>query len=78
MIVNDSRVLVFDPTLYINDEETPPEETFKPATVICRYGEVNKRYNVKYEDLVDVKFDHRPNKISKGHFTNMVKELIDE
>ena len=29
----------------------------------------------KYPDLVDVRFDHRPEQISHGHFTNGVKEL---
>ena len=30
----------------------------------------------KYPDLVDVQFDHRPERISHGHFTTGVKNLI--
>ena len=78
MIMNGSRVIAFDPKLYKNDEETPIKTTMKPGTVICRYGEYNKIYNVSYDDLVDIQFDHRPDKISKGHFTSLVKEIRKE
>lgn len=77
-IMPGDRVLVFDYLLFKNDISTPLSVTMKPATVICRYGMwsgwyENERYC--YPDLVDVKFDHRPELISHGHFTSGVKRI---
>lgn len=87
--VND-RVLVFDHRLFIDDIKTPLSFTMRPATVTCRYGYKSIHdyseyddYGRKYEsiqthiypDLVDVVFDHRPEQISKGHFTTGVIAL---
>lgn len=63
------RVLVFDPSLWIDDKKTPLNITIKPATVICHYG-----LSKEYSSLVDVLFDHR-NIVSKGHFTTGVTAL---
>lgn len=78
-ILSGSRVLVFDHTLYKDDKTTPLSVTLKPATVVCRYGYVSehmtKLYGAKagrYDDLIDVIFDHKPTKVSKGHFTRGV------
>jgi hypothetical protein len=73
MIQENSRVLVFDPRLYKDDIETPPSMTFKPATVVCRYGMKDK--DIIYSDLVDVLFDHRPEEVSKCHFTSGIEEI---
>lgn len=73
MIMPGDRVLVFDHTLYVNDELTPLIVTMRPATVVCRYGKVYSDPPEQYPDLVDVQFDHwEEGKISKGHFTDGV------
>ena len=74
------RVMVFDPRLYVDDFKTPLSVTVKPATVVARYGKKvnNNLTNNKdcfYPDLVDVKFDHRPDDISEGHFTHAIKRI---
>ena len=72
------RCLVFDSRRYINDKETPIEVTFRPATVVRRYGSLMKEIGGHkfgpYPDLVDVIFDGEE-KISRGHFTQFIKEL---
>ena len=91
-ILPESRVMVFDNRLYINDAITPLSVTMKPATVVCRYGihsdvmckhaeEDGRPHRGKdccwnYPDLIDVIFDH-DGRLSKGHFTRSVK-LIKE
>lgn len=71
-----SRVLVFDPTLYQNDISTPLECTMRPATV-QRYGILQHTCGSAvlgpYPDVVDVRFDHRPERVSHSHFTNYLK-----
>ena len=81
-IVEGSRVKAFDYRLYKNDIETPLSVTLKEGTIICRYGVFsdsiakNCGYEAgKYPDLVDIVFDHEPNKISHGHFTCGIKEI---
>lgn len=74
-IMPGSKVLVFDSLLFEDDKSTPLNYTFRAATVISRYGFISKFVNdlndepAKYPDCVDVEFDHRSGKISKGHFT---------
>ncbi len=77
-IMPGMKVLVFDWSLYKDDVTTPLSITMKPATVIRRYG---MKYpaipridwpEMDYSDLVDVIFDHRPERESKAHFTNGV------
>jgi hypothetical protein len=77
-IMPGSRVMVFDHRLYKDDFSTPLSETMRPATVVCRYGSKvwYPRFMTKpwlYPDLVDVVFDHRPDAVSRGHFTDGVK-----
>ena len=90
-ILPGSRVMVFDPCLFVDDIKTPSTHTIRPATVICRYGErVTYSHNVcyddfgnqfgepeewEYPDLIDVVFDHALGRISHGHFTNGVSEM---
>jgi len=71
------RVMVFDPRLFKDDVTTPLSHTVRPATVVSRYGKIERYYEerVQYPDLVDVRFDHRPNDISGGHFTSGVHLL---
>lgn len=87
MIMPGSRVMVFDNLLFKNDTDTPISFTVRPATVVCRYGRKTSLFEGHltvptggyftscYPDLVDVVFDHRPNEVSKGHFTEGVKEI---
>jgi hypothetical protein len=81
MILPGSRVMVFDHLLYKNDKDTPLSVTVKPATVIQRYGRLETFYPISetvlgpYPDLIDVRFDHRPDQVSHGHFAEHVKEI---
>lgn len=77
-IMPGDRVRVFDHRLFKDDVSTPLSHTVRQATVVCRYGKVvfypacmEKPW--RYPDLCDVVFDHRPNEVSKGHFTYGVK-----
>jgi hypothetical protein len=70
-ILPGARVLVFDPTLFKDDKTTPLSHTMKAATVVSRYGCRSLQFG-KYPDCIDVLFDHRKEKVSKGHFTNGV------
>lgn len=74
-IHNGSRVLAYDSRLFVNDLETPCITLMRPATVVCRYGCVCDYGSgpVRYPDLVDIVFDHRPDHVSYGHFTDRVK-----
>ncbi len=75
-----SRVKVFDYALYVDDRVTPLSYTMRWATVVCRYGKLKKVYLSgdlvlgPYEDCVDVIFDHRPERVSRGHFTHCIEE----
>lgn len=68
------RLLVFDNTLFKDDITTPLSMTMKPATVMCWYGYRDKQYGI-YPNMVDVLFDHKPDRVSKGHFVWATKEL---
>lgn len=76
-----TRVLAFDYRLYKDDHKTPLNITMKTATVVCRYGSIAQHYPTAdmtlgpYPDLVDVRFDHRPDQISRGHFTTGVEVI---
>ncbi|HEV8434224.1 MAG TPA: hypothetical protein VGR95_12485 [Thermoanaerobaculia bacterium] len=61
-----TRVIVFDPTLYVNDTATPPSVTMREATVLRWYGKRSEFFGV-YPNLVDVRFDH-DGRESQGHF----------
>lgn len=69
-----TRVKLFDPLLYHDDIKTPLSATVKKATVVKWYGKSvppisgEDGSNWEYENLVDVRFDHRPDSISHGHF----------
>ena len=69
-IKKGSRMLVFDHLLYENDRSTPLSVTMKPAAVVRIYTKRDGR------KVVDVIFDHRPTKVSCGHFAN-VNERIE-
>ncbi len=73
-ILPGTRVRVFDYTLFKDDKSTPLSMTVKPGIVVKRYGYKNS-FGWIYPDLVDIKFDHRPERISKGHFTDRIKIL---
>lgn len=78
-----SRVLAFDPALYRDDESTPINYSVRPATVLRRYGILRRvgQYGEKYgpyPDVVDLRFDHRPERESHGHFTNYLKGVWHE
>ena len=66
--------MVFDASLFKDDRTTPLSMTMKPATVICWYGYRDKQFGI-YGNMVDVLFDHRPERVSKGHFVWATKEL---
>ena len=81
-IMHDARVIVFDSILYKDDISTPSKHTMRPATVVCRYGRKDAAITSDwperiYDDLVDVIFDHRPERVSKGHFTYAVSLIGD-
>jgi len=67
-----TRVVVFDPSLFIDDKKTPLSTTMKPATVLRWYGRRSNFGGVN-ESLIDVNFDHRGE--SCGHFTTHVKRI---
>ena len=69
-----TRLLVFDALLFKDDVTTPLSMTMKPATVVRWYGFKHKRYGV-YPNNVDVLFDHRPERVSHGHFVWATKKL---
>lgn len=66
-----TRVMAFDTRLYKSDVLTPPSVTIRPATVLSWYGYRSERFG-KYPSLVDVRFDHDPDRVSKGHFANPI------
>lgn len=79
-IMPGDRVVVFDHRLFKDDFTTPLTITMRPATVVCRYGQkvfypssMDKPWT--YPDLCDVLFDHRPEEVSKAHFTYGVRPL---
>jgi len=76
-IIPGDKVMVFDATIFKNDVDTPLSQTIKKATVVRRYGNLQTRYCSgselgPYADLVDVVFDHRPESVSHGHFTDRI------
>jgi hypothetical protein len=64
-IINET-VLVFDPTLYVDDECTPLSTTMKEAVIL-------KMYYHEDRQVVDVLFKH-DNRISKAHFLTSIKK----
>jgi len=78
-ILPGSRVTIFDPLLFKDDLSTPPSITIKPATVVRRYG-FRSIHNPEriYPDCIDVVFDHRPGKVSHGHFVEAARRLIEK
>ena len=74
-IMPGDRVSVFDPRLFVDDWSTPLSVTFRPATVVCRYGK-----KVFYQASMEKPwlYPDRPGVISKGHFTDGVKLLGEQ
>ncbi len=71
------RVRIFDWRLFKNDKDTPVSFTVRPATVLRWYGRRASKTigGYPYPSLIDVVFDHRPNEVSHGHFTNIIERL---
>lgn len=75
------RVMVFDYTLFKDDKTTPLSYTVRPATIVRWYGSPVQHFPINdctlgpYESLIDVVFDHRPERESHGHFTTCVKHI---
>ena len=65
-LVEGIRLKIFDNTLYIDDKTTPLSVTMKPATIQKVYFD-----KIHGRLLADVIFDHRPDKVSKGHFIDI-------
>ena len=64
------RVFVFCSSLFKDDEKTPLSYTMRPATVVhwrCCEGAMDE-----YDNVIDVRFDHDPENISFGHFSDHV------
>lgn len=76
-IEHGDRALVYDHRDFINDKVTPCSMLMRPATVVRRYGKVTDYGSgpCQYPDLVDVVFDHRPDTVSHGHFTDRIDPL---
>lgn len=76
-IQHGDRVLVYDYRGFLDDRKTPRAALMRPATVVCRYGYVTDYGSgpCRYPDLVDVIFDHRPETVSSGHFTEYVEPI---
>ena len=78
------RVKVFDSSLFKDDKTTPLSMTMKSATIVKRYGQIARHYPINdftlgpYEDMVDVVFDHKPERVSHGHFTWGVESNLRE
>lgn len=68
-----TRAIVYDASLHKNDKATPPRTLLKPCTVVQWYGYESRFGHGKYPSLIDVRFDHRPDIVSKAHFTDMVE-----
>lgn len=64
------RVKVFDSLLFEDDVITPLSHTVRPATVVRRYIHPPTEFSPGTDDVVDVIFDHRSDRESKGHFTD--------
>jgi len=65
------RIKVFDHRLFKDDVTTPLSITMQPATVVDeRTDEFRRR-------LYDVRFDYRPDPISRGHFTDCLTGNAD-
>jgi hypothetical protein len=71
--------MAFDHQLFRDDVSTPLAVTVRPATVVGRYG-YKIHYPMSdaaytYPDVCDLRFDHRPDEVSRGHFTEGVKPI---
>lgn len=51
-----------------DDPKTHNDQYFLPATIIKVYGRPG------YDELVDIIFDHQPDRVSFAHFTNLIKD----
>lgn len=71
-----TKVLVFDNSLFVDDRSTPSSATWNVATIIRHYGKIIGGW--RYPDLVDVRFDHRPDTISKCHITEYAVRRLTE
>jgi hypothetical protein len=69
-------VVVFDHLLFVDDVTTPLSHTCRPATVLRHYGYRDTEFGI-YPSSIDVRFDHRPERESRGHFTTHIRRLGD-
>jgi hypothetical protein len=80
-IMPRSRVLAFASCSFVDDKGTPLSVTMRPATVVLRYGKPAKFLPISgtilgpYSDLVDIRFDHDPSWVSRGHFIDRVHPI---
>lgn len=63
------RARFFDPLAWGGKDVGDNDQFFLPATVVRVWDRGTD------EELVDLKFDHRPDPISRGHFTDHFKEI---
>lgn len=63
------RARFFDSILWAGKDVGDNDQFFLPATVV---GVQNQGTNV---ELVNLVFDHRPDVISRGHFSDNVREI---
>lgn len=68
------HVLVFDGLLWKGRDIGDNSQFWKPATILDVY-----RYGSCWtgEWVADVKFDHRPDKVSQAHFCKTLRRLND-
>jgi len=65
------RVLVFDGLLWKGKDVGDNEQFWKPATILKVY-----RYGKSWwsrDWVADVKFDHRPDRVSTAHFCRTIR-----
>lgn len=73
MISPGMQVKVFDGRLLNNDWDTPLSITMKPAVVVQIYDYVSRLGLGTYRNVADVIFDHRPDEVSRAHFTEFME-----
>lgn len=77
-VASGDRVMVFDPRLYVNDIKTPLSYTVRPATVTRRWHRFARDLATpRWEEFVDVCFDHRPDHVSRSHFLFAIQRRIE-
>ncbi len=68
------RVVVFDSIAW-SHLKVSAKDCHKPATVVAYYS-IYKSTLGRYNALIDVIFDDRPDDVSKGHFTEHIHDRL--